>query len=191
MAIEDHLPRISISSATSTSTSSSKQYRRHVATQNSSAFIQFLTNSRQSTIFIPINHNLPRPTSGTTDSQSKSNTPCLITEQPNRKIRSAEQKCNPILNNSLLNYRREQPKSVPVKTNVISTQTTRLCLSAKSSTSRKRIFPLRLPNASISQFDQDILPLNSHEPYLDKIKYDYITRWLRDVAQAASNIVES
>lgn len=199
MAIGDHLPRISISSATSTSSSSSsslfnKQYRTQVvATHNSSTFIQFLTNSRQSTVFLPeTNHSIARPPSRTTDVQSLSNITSLTTEQPLRKIRSCEsQKCNPILSNSLLNHRREQPKSIPVKKNVTSSRTIRLCLSANASNSRKRIFPLRRPNSDIHKSDQETLPVVPNEPHLDKNKYDYITRWLRDVAEATSNIIES
>ena len=96
-----------------------------VGTDNSASFIRFPLNHRHSTLSIPvrrskanINLSLSMP-SMLRDSQSRSFV------KSDMSI-SVEQRTNPILTNSLLNYRKEQ-----LKPPVDASRSTRLCLSSK------------------------------------------------------------
>lgn len=171
-----------------------------VATNNSSTFIQFPTNSRQLILVLPsirtrANHSQTSFVSGTTDIQSGSSH-SKSSNTRSSSIVSADrsrQKVNPILNNSLLNYRREQPKSFPMPMSTDLSNITRLSLSSKPCndplvlTERTPHIPDEI-QSTVS--DSDITPdenENTDEvegPFLDPKKYKYVTQWLYEVEQA-------
>ncbi|CAF1161534.1 unnamed protein product [Rotaria sordida] len=214
MAIGDHLPIIvpssasvnssSVSKSTSSSPSSSSsigERRRFVpvATHNSSTFIQFPTNVRQSISFVPVypsraSISSVQPCSFTIDTQSistkskSSNTsPSSITSNQHKR-NYFQQRPNPILNNPLLNHRKDQPK----KCSINFSYTTRICLSSKTNSNdnqlsidRANIAP-QLTN-QIENISDRLNDENSDQQeieYFNKTKYDYITRWLHDIRQA-------
>ncbi|CAF0884509.1 unnamed protein product [Adineta ricciae] len=222
MAINDDLPSakpvttVNVSSSSSTSSSSPSLYRRRcslqVATSNSATFIQFPNSARQSLSFIPVcrprtSHSSMRVPSQTTDTQSLSNQSKLSANAPSSSNISDEHKrshshhrINPILNNPLLNHRKEQPKTPPIKSQEYS-RTTRLCLSSRPmkqtsnenylSTARARTAPLLAhENAPVSDISDGFLaPIEKKTPddqfpYVDTVKYDYITRWLNEIRAA-------
>jgi hypothetical protein len=217
MAVDDHLQVVvplSITSTSSSPSSSPVTGRRRfiqVATDNSSTFIQFPINSRQSSLFVPTYRpgtrlSTARPFSRAKDTQSRSNrskssnTPSASTVSAGHKRNHSQEKSNPILNNSLLNHRKEQPKSFPIKISTDSSHTTRLSLSSKPlktisndnqiSTIPASTAPLSVHQTENSISDQQIIPddnENNDEQKihcLDKSKYDYITQWLHAVRQA-------
>ncbi|CAF2802332.1 unnamed protein product [Rotaria sp. Silwood2] len=219
MAVGDHLPVIVPTSASlnsscvskSTSPSSSPIIERRrfapTATHNSSTFIRFPTNTRQSTSFVPIyrpqaNVLSVQPCSLTTDTQSlsnkskSSNTPPSSITSDQHKHNYSQQRSNPILNNPLLNHRKEQPKSFPNKFSTNFSYTTRICLSSKTnsngnqlSTNRASTAP-QLTHQIENTSDRLIIPKNDENSDLQEIayfyetKYNYIRRWLHDVRQA-------
>lgn len=182
-----------------------------VATNNSSTFIQFPTNSRQLILLLPsirsrTNHSKTSFVSGTTDvhsgsSHSKSSntrSSSLVSRDRSR------QKVNPILNNSLLNYRKQQPKPFPTPMSTDISYTTPLSLSSKLFRTKCNDSPLRTEATprltdeiqSVAS-DPDTTPdedenenENNEEvdgPYLDPSKYKYITQWLNEVEQARTH----
>jgi len=208
MAVDDQLPiQTPLSAASTLSSSSSSSFiteRRHlvqVATNNSSTFIQFPANSRQIPLCIPTDRSRAiylktREFSHATDIRSISNPRSSSIPISDRERHHSQQRYNPILNNSLLNHRKEQPKSSPIKPSTDYSLTTRLCLSSKavkpiSNDHPTSIIPANTsPQTESSISDQQILPNEDEDNdqqeahRLDKNKYDYITRWLQEVEQA-------
>jgi hypothetical protein len=224
MAVDSDLPLVkhpsivSGSSSSSASSSSSPFHGRRclvqVATNNSSTFIKFPTNARQASPFIPVfrprtSFSSTRLSSHTADTQSISNQSKSSAKAPTscntsdvHKRNHSEQRVNPILNNPLLNHRKEQPKSLPIKPSNEYSRTTRLCLSSrplKSTQDDHRIPIIRASTAplfahqtdtNVNISDRLILPNNNktsgqHQmQYADDNKYDYITRWLNEVRAA-------
>jgi len=223
MAINSDLPcvkpssAITNSSSSSTSSSLSPFNRRkrllQVATNNSASFIQFPANARQASPFVPINH--PRTSYSSTclpihtaDSQSLSNqskssvnahSSSNASDDPKRS--HSQHRINPILSNPLLNHRKEQPKSLPIKSSNEYSRTTRLCLSSKPlrATSNDTHKPIIRANTAphlvhkkdthINISDRLIIPIDKKSPghqiqYVDANKYDYITRWLNEIRAA-------
>ncbi|UJR09744.1 hypothetical protein I4U23_013973 [Adineta vaga] len=236
MAISNDLPNgesvtivhasLSSSASSSSSTSSPLLNRRRssfqVATSNSATFIQFPNSARQSTSFIPIcrprtSHSSTYIPSQTTDTQSVSNQSKNSATAPSSSIASDEHKrshshhrINPILNNPLLNHRKEQPKTPPIKSSTEYSCTTRLCLSSrpiKQTSNENDLLPNRARTAPLlahqnvtdSNVSND-LPISIDKkttaqqfPFVDTTKYDYITRWLNEIRAAtySSELVRS
>ncbi|CAF0920835.1 unnamed protein product [Rotaria sp. Silwood1] len=219
MAVGDHLPIIvpssasvnssSISKSTSPSSSPIIERRRFapVATHNSSTFIRFPTSARQSTLFVPVYQPQVRvssvqPCSLTTDTQSisnkskSSNTPPSSIGSDQHKHNYSQQRSNPILNNPLLNHRKEQPKLFSKKFSTNFSHTTRICLSSKTNSNDNQLSTNHTSTApllthQIENTADTIITANDDEnsdqqeiEYFCKTKYDYITRWLHDVRQA-------
>jgi len=211
MAVGDRLLAVTPLSANSTSSSSSsppntrRQYFKQVATNNSSTFIQFPTNSRQSSLFVPTyqsqtNRSTVRPVLLTTDTRSTSNTPSSSIVNADHERSHSQQRSNPILSNPLLNHRKEQPKSLPIKTLIDLSHTTRLCLSSKPLKTPSNDNQIPRNRASTAPFlahqtesitSDRQLTLDDNEDHdqqeihcLDKSKYEYITNWLHEVEQA-------
>jgi hypothetical protein len=222
MAIESEVPSMKPSILASTSftspTSSSFLAFNHrkrlvqVATNNSATFIQFPRHARQASLFIPIchprtSHSSTRLSSYIVETQSLSNQSKSSANAPTSSIASGDHKrshsqqpTNPILTNSLLNHRKEQPKTPPPKE---YSRTTRLCLSSrpvKPTLNNTQIPMIRASTAPVSAHQQEaninisdrlILPIDKktseqqqQTQYLDDNKYDYITRWLNEVRAA-------
>ena len=198
MAVDDQLTIHAPLSATSTLSSSSSSTRRQlvqVATNNSSAFIQFPNTSRQLSCIPPVrpreDRSRTRPFTCEADIRLASNAP-LPTILPTD--RTQQQRLNPILNNSLLNHRKEQPKSSPIKISTDYSITTQLCLTSKPSKAEHQIPTIRTDtsqeaesSASDEQNENEDDDNQEETEYLDKSKYDYITRWLQEVEQAQSS----
>lgn len=211
MAVDDRLPIVAPLSVTSTSSCSSsppntrRQCFKQVATNNSSTFIQFPTNSRQSSLFVPTyqlrrSRSTVRPVLLTADTQSTINTPSSSLVNADNERNHFQHRFNPILNNPLLNHRKEQPKSLPIKTSIDVSHTTRLCLSSKPSKTISNENQISRNRASTAPFlahqtestssDRQVTPDDDEDNdqqeinCLDKIKYDYITNWLQEVEQA-------
>jgi hypothetical protein len=123
-------------------------------------------------------------------------------EGENRRTHS-QQRTNPILTNPLLNHRKEQPKTPPMKSSNEYSRTTRLCLSSKplratiNDTQVPRIRASTAPvlarqkDTNINTSDRLIIKVDNktseqqpHTQYIDDNKYDYITRWLNEVRAA-------
>jgi hypothetical protein len=201
----------------STSSSLSPFGRRkrliQVATNNSATFIQFPTNARQPSPFVPIcrprtSLSATRLSTHATDTQSLSNQSKSSAHAPTPSIDSSDHKrshskerINPILNNPLLNHRKEQPKTPPVSYSNTYSYTTRLCLSSKPSKTtsndnqmpaiRASTAPILAPQkeTNINVSDRLITPTDNKTSeqqmqYVDENKYDYITRWLNEVRAA-------
>jgi hypothetical protein len=130
-----------------------------------------------------------RPVSCRTDIRSISNTHSSNIPITDR----TQQKFNPILNNSLLNHRKEQPKSSSIKISTDYSLTTRLCLSSNSPKTEHQTSTIRAHTppqieSSISEQPNENEDNDQQETQqLDKSKYDYITRWLQEVEQAKSS----
>ena len=225
MAINNDLPCVqpspvitaSSSSSSSSSSLSSPLNRRkrliQVATNNSATFIQFLTNARQASPFVPISRprtsysttRLPLHTTDTqslsNQSKSSANAPPSSNASDDHKRSHSQQRINPILNNPLLNHRKEQPKSPPIKSSNEYSRTTRLCLSSrplKATSNDTHIPTIRASTAphlahqkhtNINTTDRLIIPIDKkiseqQMQYVDANKYDYITRWLTEIRAA-------
>lgn len=211
MAVDDHLPMVAPLSANSNSSSSSssttnthQQYRTQVATDNSSTFIQFPISLRQSSVYVPTYRSRTNlstapptrltPETSTASNKTKSHTSESSVVSTDRERSLSRQRFNPILNNPLLNHRKEQPKSSSTKVSVDFSQTTRLCLPSKSTQNNHQIssnLTYETENdISHEQLISDEKENNDQQetlPCLDKTKYDYITRWLFNVQQANSS----
>ncbi|UJR36358.1 hypothetical protein I4U23_029084 [Adineta vaga] len=199
MAVDDSLP-ISQSSASSSSSLSSLTESRHrtqIATDNSSSFIPFFARLQQTTVFIPAHRSRTNlsttPSSSlTTDIQSISNESKLSNPSSSnsisreRKRFESQQRFNPILNNPLLNHRREVPKPVRMNISTDSSQTIKLHQTTKpfkvrsndKQTSTSSLLTQRIEPVTDRKVISEELPL------IDKRKYDYITRWIHDVRLA-------
>jgi hypothetical protein len=224
MAIDSDLPIIQtpsvVSSSSSASISSSvspfnnRKRLVQVATNNSASFIQFPQNTRQANQFVPICRPRTSQSSGrlsayTVETQSLSNQSKSSANAPTSSIGSSEgenrrthsqQRTNPILTNPLLNHRKEQPKTPPVKSSNEYSRTTRLCLSSKPlratmndiqmPTVRASTAPVlahRQDNISdrlLMTIDNKTVEQQPNTQYIDNNKYDYITRWLNEVRAA-------
>jgi len=226
MAVDGDLPSVKQSSVVSASSSSStsasllplnRNRLVQVATNNSATFIQFPRNARRTFPFVPIfrprtSHSSTRLSSYTVDTQSLSNQSKFSANAPASSIASDEHKrghsqprINPILNNPLLNHRKEEPKSPPVKSSNEYSRTTRLCLSSrplkptsndtKMPTMRASTAPIlaHQKETNINISDRLIIPIENktsqqqqqqQTQYVDDNKYDYITRWLNEVRAA-------
>jgi hypothetical protein len=225
MAIESDLPHVkpsSIVSASSASTTSSsllsinnRKRLIQVATDNSATFIQFPKNSRQASLYVPISrprtsHSSTRLPSHKVDTQSLSNHSKSSANAPASSIASEEhkrsrsqQRINPILNNPLLNHRREEPKSPPIKPSKEHSRTLRLCLSSRPFKITSNGTQMPIIRASTAPFlahqtepntntsDRLTIPNDNktseqqqQTQYVDDNKYDYITRWLNEVRAA-------
>lgn len=214
MAINNDLPCmksssvITESSSSSTSSSLLSPFNRRrrltqVATNNSATFIQFPTSARQESSFVPITR--PRTSYSSTrlsfhraDTQSVSNqskssvhTPSSSNASDDHKRGHSQHRINPILNNPLLNHRKEQPKSPPIKSSIEYSRTTRLCLSSKPLKATLNDAPIPTIRASTAPpyIDRLILPIDQNPSdqrmqYVDPNKYDYITRWLTELRAA-------
>jgi hypothetical protein len=213
MAIDDYVPTKPPLSAISTSSSSSslsspnieRQRLTQVATENSSSFVQFPTNLRRSSLFVPITR--PRtslsstpPSTLITDNQSisnnskSSNAPSSTTTSDDHKRRRSQHGFNPILNNPLLNHRKEQPKPHPISTPPDFSHTMRLYRSArtfktitknnKPSTIHQIPSPLLAHHTECNSNKPMANPNHQEVEYCDKNKYDYIKRWLKEVRLA-------
>ncbi|CAF1313778.1 unnamed protein product [Rotaria magnacalcarata] len=224
MAIDNELPSVkplsafctSSSSSTSSSLSPFLRQRRliQVATNNSATFIQFPMNVRQSSSFIPIcrprtSYSSARLSSPSADTQSLSNQSKSSAQDPQSSITStdhkrgqSERRVNPILNNPLLNHRKEQPKYPLTKCSNESSRPSRPYLPSKplksTATTDTQISAIRestvppivnQPEININLSDRLILLTDNktrelHLQYVDENKYDYITRWLNTVRTA-------
>jgi hypothetical protein len=225
MAIDSDLPLLKPLSIVSPSSNSSKSssllpYNNRkrlvqVATNNSATFIQFPKNAHQTSPFVPVSrfrtsHSLTRLSSPhTVDTQSLSNQSKSSENAPTSSIASGEhkrdhsqQRMNPILNNPLLNHRREKPKSSPIKSSKEYLYTTRHCLSSKplkATSNDTQIQIIRATTAPIlahqkeintNLSDRVIISIDNQTSeqkqtqYVDDNKYDYITRWLNEVRAA-------
>ena len=213
----------STSSTSSTSSGLKPIYGRErlvqVATTNSATFIQFPTNNRHACLFIPLCPSRASvsstPVSSLTTetnsisykSKSSARTPSLSNDTGDQRRDLSQPRANPILNNPLLNHRKEQPKSLPVKSTNEYTRPTRLCLSSRPFraaptdppvvTNRASTAPLfaHPTNAHHNAPDRHMIPVitktteEQEQPqqefqYVDDTKLDYITRWIRQVRAA-------
>lgn len=159
-------------------------------------------------------HSSTRYSPQTIETQSVSNQSKSFTTAPTSSEASGDgenkrgqfqQRTNPILTNPLLNHRKEHPKTPPMKSFKTYSRTTRLCLSSKPfrTTSNDTQMPaVRASTApilahqkvetNINVSDRLMISINpktiEHEEqqtqYIDKNKYDYITRWLNEVRAA-------
>ncbi|CAF4341834.1 unnamed protein product, partial [Adineta steineri] len=139
MAVDQNLPIVTPSTISSSSASSPillRKSRALIATNNSSAFIQFPNSPRRSSSFIPI----PRPqasplstpvSSIRTNAQSISNAPSSSTVSDEHKRTHSQHGSNPILNNPLLNHRKEKPKPFRQNFSTDISYTTKLNPSGK------------------------------------------------------------
>ena len=222
MAIHTDLLTMHPSPPTTTSSSSTSSsllpnyYQRkrliQVATNNSATFIQFPKNVRHKFPFIPITTRLPTSHSSTntldTQSISSTNVPVPSIDSSIKEYRRSrsQQRNNPILNNPLLNHRKEEIKIPPIKPPRQYPRTTRLCLSS-------RPFKYILHNSQNSNIRASTAPIFAHQSdtniniydrlitsvenkpsqqqeneqqtqYADDNKYDFITRWLNEVRAA-------
>ena len=168
----------SADSTTSSSSSASmspadrrRQRLTQVATTNSSTFITFPSNRRQSTSFVPMFRACTRMSSPMTDTYSSSNhsTKCSPTEHSRSH---SQHRLNPILNNPLLNHRKEQVKFPPMKPKSRSSISTQPLKTVLDGQRRASATPL-LPPAETTA--------DPPAPYLDEVKFDYITRWLEQI----------
>ncbi|CAF3801396.1 unnamed protein product [Rotaria sp. Silwood1] len=208
MAIDNDLPPVkppsvvfvsSSSSSTSSSLSPFIRQRRliQVATNNSATFIRFPTNARQSSPFVPISrprisHSLTRESSAIVDTQSLSNQSKLSTHAATSSIASgdhkrdhSQQRINPILNNPLLNHRKEQPKSSPIKSSKPLSNNNQISINCASTVSP--IVNQQETNINLSDrliISNDSKTSEQQMKYVDENKYDYITRWLNEVRAA-------
>ncbi|CAF1035456.1 unnamed protein product [Rotaria sordida] len=215
MAIENDLPSVKppstvfVSSSSSSTSSSLSPFIRQgrlvqVGTNNSAAFIQFPTNARQSSPFVPISsprtsHSLTRQSSSTVDTQSLSNQSKSSTHATTASIASGdhkrghfEQRINPILNNPFLNHRKEQQKYPPIKSS------NEHCLSSKllsnntqiSTNCASTVLPIVHQQETNINLSDRLIILNDNKTreqqmqYVNENKYDYITRWLNAVRAA-------
>ena len=159
--------------------------------------------------YIPIcrsrmSSSLTRPSSHTIDNQSLSNQSKSSAQVPtsndtNNDCRRthSQQRINPILNNPFLNHRKEQPK-INVHINSSNehhkkNQFYRLPRSLKLNSNIVRVPPIRpIQRTEITNTNKpNTMPAltNNHRTeqdisYVDKTKYDYITRWLNEVREA-------
>lgn len=222
MAVDQELPLLkqssSSSSSSSTTSSSVIPYANHrphiqVATSNSATFIQFPRNARQATVFLPVNrprtsHSSTRLSAYTAETQSLSNQSKISSlDSSEQKRCQSQQRTNPILTNPLLNHRKEQMKSPPIKSSKEYVRTTRLCLSSKplrTATNETDMPVIRASTAPVIVHTKDSSPNNAEiskqlsisneiktcsnydqqTQYLDDNKFDYITRWLNEVRAA-------
>lgn len=176
MAVDDQMTCSTDSSTSSASISANRLRRQRliqVATTNSSTFIRFPSNRRQSTSIVPMFHaTSTRLSSPITDTYSSSNHSAKVSIHEHSRSHS-QQRSNPILNNPLLNHRKEQVKFPPMKPN------SRPSLSSQ---------PLKtLSNAPRRASATPDLPVEPPVSYLNEEKIDYIQRWLeqiRSVTQA-------
>ena len=224
MAIDNDLPSMKSPSVVFTSSSISisssllpfNQRKRliQVATTNSSTFIPLLSNARHPLPFVPICH--PRISSSaarfsphTFDTNSSSNQSKSSAKAQISSIRSSNYKClhtqqriNPILNNPLLNYRREQPKYPSIKSSNGHTRTEEELLrssrplkpiSNKTETPIVRantVPPVSHQNETNTSLPSKlIISIENRTPeqeiqYIDQDKHDYITRWVNEVRAA-------
>ena len=220
----------STSSASSTSSALKPIYGRErlvqVATTNSATFIHFPTNNRQSSLFIPLCPSRTSVSSTpvsciTTETHSVSNRSKSSVRTPPSSNGNADQRrdltqprANPILNNPLLNHRKEQPKAVPVKSVSEYTRPTRLCLSSRPFRAAPADHSLAMNRASTAPLfahqtndnpdvsDRHMIPVNTktndeqQQPpqqeqqqqqdfqHVHENKLDYITRWILQVRAA-------
>ncbi|CAF1415117.1 unnamed protein product [Adineta steineri] len=225
MAINNDLPSIepiSVKTASSSSSTSSPLNQRRplvqVATNNSATFIQFPTSTtRQASTFVPICR--PRTSLSsirlplhTLDTQSVSNQSKFSIHAPSssnisddHKRSHSHQRINPILSNPLLNHRKEQPKTPPIRPSNEYSRTTRISLSSRPlkstvnethiSNNRARTAPHLIHqkepiNTNVSDrltISIDKKPNEQQSQYIDPTKYDYITRWLNEIRSATSS----
>ena len=210
MAVDDHLPaisRVSIGSASSSASASPTNERRQrlvqVATDNSSTFIPFPCHPRQSFSFVPVSRpraslSSARISSPTGDAHSVSNQSKGSVHLPEQQRSRSQQRTNPILDNPLLNHRKQQVKESPPKLISDVSLISRLCLSSKPFKTallngqimprRANTAPLLLhPSENASSASERLTPDDLNQqclPYLDVTKHDYITRWLQDIRLA-------
>lgn len=228
MAIDSDSPPIQppsvVSNPSSSSTSSSlspfnnRKRLVQVATNNSASFIQFPHNARQACLFVPIcrprtSHSSARLSAHTIETQSLSHQSKSSSNAPTASVASgdgenkrihSQQRTNPILTNPLLNHRKEQPKTLPMKSSSEYSRTTRLCMSSRPlkattndiqmPTIRASTAPIlaRQKNTNINVSDRLIITIDNKTSeqqqqqmqYIDANKYDYITRWLNEVRAA-------
>lgn len=176
-----------------------------VATNNSSTFIQFPTNSRQLILLLPnirarANQSKTSFFSGTTDIQSGSSQ-TKSSKTHSSSIGSTDrsrQKFNPILSNSLLNYRKQQVKPASMQMSTDRSYTARVPLSSRPLKTK----PNDLINPPVHTYDTEEIQTvhsdtevvpdeNENEeieeiepPFLNPSKYEYVTQWLLKVEQA-------
>ena len=171
MAVDDQMAHSTTRSTSSSSSCISPSHSRRqrliqVATTNSSTFIHFPSNRRQSTSFVPVFRACTRMSSPmTTDTYSSSNHSKISGNEHQRS--HSQQRLNPILTNPLLNHRKEQVKFPPMKTNSSSQPLKTLSTAPR----RASAVPLLPPSD----------PLPTPAPFLDEVKFDYITRWLEQI----------
>jgi hypothetical protein len=211
MAIDSDLPLLKQSSIFSASSSSSKssslipfnnrQRFVQVATTNSATFIQFPKSARQTSLFVPISrfrtsHSSTRLSPRTNDTQSLSNQSKSSKNPPTSSSTGSgehkpdhfQQRINPILNNPLLNHRREEPKFSHITRNCQSSKPLRATLN---DTQIPIIRPTTAPMFGHQKEISDRLIISIEKKtfkqeetqYVDD-KYDYITRWLNEVRAA-------
>ncbi|CAF2091428.1 unnamed protein product [Rotaria magnacalcarata] len=185
-----------------------------VGTHNSSTFIRFPISSRTSTTFVPIYQQRTyrsslRPTpiikdthSISDNSKSSNPTPSSIVSDQ-QKSNLSKKMINPILNNPLLNYRKEQPKPIPNRFQTSFSNTLRLGLALKmaindnpKSKFRSDTAPLLANEIETTSNEQITSDENEYDDqreieYFDKSKHNYIIRWMQDIRVTANDRTET
>ena len=172
-----------------------------VATDNSATFIQFPAHYRSKCMFRPI---YPSRTSfsSTPVSSINTETPSVSkssgSDQTDTKRDPSQVRVNPILNNPLLNHRKEQPKT-PLTSNQIGSSPRPLkhniVIDPLSPTNRASTAPIfahqinpnpRISDRNFLSVDEKIDDSNQQRQYplLDENKHDYISRWISEVRAA-------
>ncbi|CAF1626128.1 unnamed protein product, partial [Adineta ricciae] len=187
-------------SSTSSSSASlvESRYRAQVATENSSSFMPFFARTHQTNVLVPA-HRLRTNLATTPACSMNTDLQSLHSESkssniPSSNSRSNDVKCvqpqqipNPILNNPLLNHRRETPKPTRVNISTDSCQTvelhpmTKLC-KARSKNGKQMSTVSLLTQRAQPVSDGTIV--SGELPPIDKVKFDYITRWIHEVRVA-------
>ncbi|CAF3214371.1 unnamed protein product [Rotaria socialis] len=175
-----------------------------VGTHNSSTFIRFPISSRTSTAFVPIYQQRTyrssfRPTpiikdthSISDNSKSSNPTPSSIVSDQ-QKPNLSKKMINPILNNPLLNYRKERPKPIPNRFQTSFSNTSRLGLASKATINnnpkskfRANTAPLLANEIETTSNEQITSNESEYEDqkeieFFDESKYNYITRWIQGI----------
>ena len=194
MAVDDNQPVAApLSASSSTVSLVESRYRAQVATENSSSFVPFFDRTHQTNVFVPAyrprtNLTATPACSMNTDLQS------INSESKSSNSKGNDSKCpqpqprvNPILNNPLLNHRRDTPKPIRVNICTDSCQTIELHsltkLSKVRSNNIKQISTVSLLTQRTEPVSDETIS-SGELPPIDKVKFDYITRWIHEVRVA-------
>lgn len=179
MAVDNDLVSVRPTRSLSSAASSYPPHNIQVATSNSATFIRFPTSARTTQPFIPLCPSRTSfsstPVSSMTVDSKSSYSPEPIEVRRGR----SEQRVNPILNNPLLNHRREKPQIHP-----------RPCFSSQPTSRIPATTVTTIP--IVADVEETVLPIETplaqiqdeNTNYMDEVKFDYISRWIQEVRAA-------